>query len=340
MSRMPEGRPSNGCGVVVSAERRWRRQVRAGVFLACAALGVGALAGCQRASNAASVQGSGVSISTVNRLVSEASRDDTVSHAAGGNNDQLREAVLQNQIRHLAIARLTQGQGFTVTNGEVQQFGSVLDQLARQNRLTAATVLAQQGVPAAAAKQYYTDALLAGDLAAKRNLDSGEVSSYGIGVLLVAPGQVARVRDQLGDPKDFPALATRYSDPSAPRAVQSIDPATLQQNLVQIGVSQQQIANVAPGDTFSYPDPNSGKALLVHIYTAQQQKFGTLSKQEQIVALAVGDTQDSLIRSSGLHVSVNPRFGAWDAKTGKLTTLQPAAVTLPTASSSSASPTP
>ena len=181
----------------------------------------------------------------------------------------------------------------------------------------------------------------AGDAAARQFYDQNplQFTAVCLRLLVVAEGDLAAAQARLDAGEDFAAVSAEIStDPQVAASVQGDPQCTalsqLQQSLQPEAF--QSLAQAAEGDVvgpFQYDD--QGNVVLVEVQRTQLTPFDQV--RDAIIGQlpAAGDQAVAdLVREAAttFDISVDPRFGSWDAEQG--TVVPPAGPTVPPASTS------
>jgi hypothetical protein len=238
--------------------------------------------------------------------------------------------VLQNQIAHVLVVQAAKQAKVTVASNagtyvrgaaaaDIQAQGGSPDQVAAS--------LVQQGIAPSQQPAFLQDVALEGALAYQKR----QISAYRMGLIQVKDQKTAQhVATALqADESKYAALAKKNPAPNTNAA-----PFVVSSFRVDQSLKQSSPAAVSPHSSFIVPDQGGGYdvehvfATDVPLTSATPQQLGALLYD------GYGVLSATLLKKPGMKIRVNPRFGSWNAKQGKVAGAANPAVLTPKASKS------
>lgn len=239
-----------------------------------------------------------------------------------------RQQVLDNQITHAVLAQTAAKEHVSIPN---HAGSDLLHQIQATfqggpDQLNAALI--KSGVAPAQRAAYFQDVALAGQIAVNRGL----VTAYRVGIIGVKDKATATAvaRSVQDDEGSYAKLAKQH-----PGQVTSVAPVMFTSADFANDFGPQYAAAVRSHTTFVLPVPNSTMYAMVHVFSTNQSA-DQLTATERGTLLQEGYSRiaPTLLKKPGVSIKVNPRFGSWNAKQGRVDgTVNPAVIT-PKASSS------
>jgi peptidyl-prolyl cis-trans isomerase SurA len=311
-------------------------------------LAVAGLAGCRTSPSVAAYVGNGqITVSGLQAAMADRTASDKdVAAYAKAHPEAFARFVLQTLVNQRVSAAAAQKYGVHVSDDAVRQRltelvaaqggdpASVVSQAAAQG-VTQQDLLSQVRdvviAEQAAAASGSSDALSEDALLARYAQDRDQLAQTEIGYIVVQDGATASavLKQLTADPASYPTLAAAH--PSSV-TLPNLEPLTASQIPQQIAA---QVAAARPGTGFAVPDQQLG---VVVVFVGRR----VVPTFEQARAQLVSEAESSLDQAgsklvadvrTGLHVSVNPRYG--QLKNGQLQTPSGGVVTILTAGKTS-----
>lgn len=305
-----------------------RSGIRA-LALALAALGaVGALAGCQnRSSTAAYVGGQTITTSQLDAMVDQGMTNPVVRQVWSGKEAAYRRQVLDNAIYHVLVQKAAARSHLTVSGAEVSDLVQGV-KAGSQNGQTLDRQLAGLGVAHNGEGVFFRDVALTAELAIQQGA-APLPAQYRVGIIeLPSAAVAAQVQKQLlANPASYPALAKAHPATNTLGAPVAVTQAQFQQ---AFGAAHSK--GIKAGTTFTLPVPNAaGHVAVVHIFTVTVPKLASLpaSQRAQTIISAYNAGRTRIATRADEKITVNPRFGTWNAKRGTIGDTVNPAVTPP-----------
>jgi peptidyl-prolyl cis-trans isomerase SurA len=305
------------------------RFVRSALISSAVIAPVVALAGCQsNPSTAAYVGDQTVSTKQLQHDVNQGYTNAAIK--ASWSQGDYRQQVLQNQITHVLLQRAAQSTKVTVANTEGPELLQQLKAHIQGGASELNAELVKQGVAPSQQASHFQDVALAGQLAVKR----GMISAYQIG-LIELPTQAAanKVAQQLQtDESQYAAIAAKHPGQNTVPQPTSLSSLEFAQSF-----GPQNAAAARSHTSFVLQVPQSTSFAAVHVFSVDQP-LSEMPATARVSLLQEGYSQlaPALLKKPGVKIRVNPRFGSWNAKQGKVDgAVSPAVMTSkPTASKS------
>lgn len=239
-----------------------------------------------------------------------------------------RQQVLDNQITHAVLAQTAAKEHVSVPN---HAGSDLLQQVSASfqggpDQLKAALI--RSGVAPSQRAAYFQDVALAGQIAVNRGL----VTAYRVGLIGLKDRTTATTVAQTlqGDESSYAKLARQH-----PGQVTSPKPVMFTSADFANDFGPQYAAAVRAHSTFVLPVPNSTMYAVVHVFSIDESA-DQLSTAERGTLLQEGYSRiaPTLLKKPGVKIKVNPRFGSWNAKQGRVDGAVNPAVITPKASPS------
>lgn len=276
--------------------------------VAVAALALLALVGCdRRPSTAAYVGSTTISAHQLDQTINAGWASKPIK-AAWSDQAAYRRQVLDNEIYHAVLVQVAASRGLRASDAEATDVLKALrTQVQTSSQLDKA--FAQLGYAPAQVGDFARDIALTGEVAIKAGL------AYTIGIIETPNAATARrvARRIASDEAAYESLATRYAN--AQNTLQQPQLVTKDQVVQAFG---KEGATARPGDTFTIPVPGgSGTVAVVHLFSTN---LSLLPSAARAVALLNLYRSGRIAIGKGFHgrIRVNPRFGRWDAGSGKV----------------------
>jgi hypothetical protein len=283
-----------------------------------------ALAGCQSdPQTAAYVGDSTVSTSQLQHTVSQGWTNAAIK--ATWSQDGYRRQVLQNKIAHLLLRRAATQDKVSVSNSAGVEVATQTKTHLQGGVDELNSELVQQGIAPNQQAGFFQDVALGGTVALQRGL----VQTVRYGSIEVSDQATARkIFSQIqADDSTFGSIAAKNPSPNT----------TATPTVVSLG-SLAQLSGLNPNTirsntSFIVPTQN-GTFVVVHVFQLGQP-LTAMSAFDRVALLQQGYSalEQKLLKSPGVRIRINPRFGTWNAKQAKVDgAVAPAA--LPTATKS------
>lgn len=277
-----------------------------------AAAAVFAVAGCgTRPSVAAYVGPDDVSTSSLSSTVDHGLQSPTVSQVWAQKPADYRRQVLDGKIYHLIVSRAAAKAGVSVSDAQVAELSQ---EIVRQDKSGYENFLGRQGVPPDQGQAFLKDVMLTSQVAIRKHLASVP-RRYRVGIIEVpdSASATAVTRRLRQDPGSYAAEARRY--PGSNTKVKPIELADsdLQQLLGR------DVSSVHSGQTLTVQPPQApGQTFVVHIFGVERPALASLPgiDRTNIMLAMYQSARPQIIKNSGEHVRINPRFGTWDTHKG------------------------
>lgn len=308
-----------------------RRGTRALLTALAVTLAVVGLAGCRTSPDVAAYVGPGtISVTQLNDAVAAREQSDTtVAAYAHAHTTQYTQQVLGYLVTQRVYTQVAQRYGVQVDDGAVR--ARITQLLAGNDPAQVYGQLAQQGISRADVFENVRQQLVRQQVAAKKGL-AGALSDAALqaryqqvkdslaqrefGYITVPDQATAQsVLAQLtANPAAYPALAAQYA---GSYTVPTLQPRTTDQIPAQIA---SQVASAQPNTGFTVPLQQSGGVVVVFVGNSVVPTFEQAKPQlQQEAQTAVDGQAQKLVDQvrSGLHITVNPRYGV--LKSGTVT---------------------
>jgi SurA N-terminal domain len=297
-----------------------RRRWAAAVAVPAAAVLV--LTGCDKASTAATVGDQDLSVSSLQKMVRDGLADKTVAGQWNGDQAGLTRQVLNWRVNETLVDQAAKKRGITATPTDV----TVVKAAFTQQGIDAAT-LAKNGVLPKGQDAFARAIALAARLAiANKAVTVPDVLKVG---LILAPTRLdagAVTAELRADPAAYPQIAARYKNTvTSPQPVLRTSTAYSQQfgapELANALKATQAYSHIIDASTLG-----SGLKGFVVITVLGVQK-GSLAALEamsdpteagQLMTQAFTESTTRALYTKSVKVTVNPRYGSWNASTGQI----------------------
>lgn len=284
------------------------------------------LTGCQAPSTAAYVGDRTVSTTRLDDAITVSLANGDVRKTWGSKQPALRRQILDTAVYHELIGQVARRDHASVKNGEVDAIVAALQSSVQQQGTQLDAALAQTfGVAPTQARSLLTDIALTGEVA----LDEGLLKlpkQYRIGAIEVKnAAEGATVAQALArNESSYASLAKRYAGQNTlPK------PTTISEQSFTQAVGPQH-ANAQPHTTFALPLQGGTDLVVVHVFEATAPTPDDLSPTDRALAVvnAYQSGRGAVVAKFAGRVRINPRFGRWDAQTGRVAdTKAPAVLT-------------
>lgn len=286
------------------------RFLRHTLVAAAALVPVVALTGCDHnPGTAAYVGDKTVSTSQLQDAVNAGYTNKSVE-SAWPSQANYRRQVLQNQILHVLLQRAAKKAGVASDAAVGAQIAQQFPSFFQNGAADMNAQLIKQGVAPAQQSSYFTDLALAAQLSVKE----GSARLLRVGVIGVPDAAMAKkVGTAIQSNEDgYKKLAAKYPGQNTLTAPEVVSDAEFAQ---PFGADKAAAARSHTGFVVSA----SGTFLVVHIFEsdvpfAQAPAF----VRADIAGSSISGLQTALLRKPGVKIRVNPRFGSWNAKSGKV----------------------
>lgn len=286
------------------------RLIRHTLIAAAAVVPVVALAGCDRNPGTAAYVGDAtVSTNQLQNAVNAGYSNKSVQSAWSSQAD-FRRQVLQNQILHVLLRRAAKQAGVTPDPAAGAQIAQQFPAFFQNGAADMNMQLIKEGVAPAQQSAYFNDLALAAQLSVKQ----GSARLLRVGVIAVPDQATAKKVGTAiqSNENGYNKLAAKYPGQNTLKAPQVVSDA---QFAGPFGTAKAASARSHTGFVVSA----NGTFLVVHVFEAdvpfaQAPAF----TRAEIAGGSIGKVQTTLLRKPGVKIRINPRFGSWNAKSGKV----------------------
>jgi hypothetical protein len=286
------------------------RFLRHTLIASAALVPVVALTGCSHSPRTAAYVGDKtVSTNQLQDAVNAGYSNKSVQSSWSSQADYRRQ-VLQNQILHVLLQRAAKKAGVTPDPGAGSQIAQQFPSFFQNGAADMNAQLIKQGVAPGQQSAFFSDLALAAQLSVKQ----GTTRLLRVGVIGVPDAATAKKVGKAiqSDENNYKKLAAKYPGQNTLTAPEVVSDAEFAQ---PFGAAKAAAAKSHTGFVVSA----SGTFLVVHIFEsdlpfAQAPAF----VRADIAGGSITKVQTALLRKPGVKIRVNPRFGSWNAKSGKV----------------------
>lgn len=269
-----------------------------------------ALTGCEHnPGTAAYVGDQTVSTSQLQAAVNAGYNNQSV-RSAWSSQAEFRRQVLQNQILHVLLHRAAKNAGVTADPALGSQIAKQFPAFFQNGATDMNEQLIKQGVAPGQQSAFFQDLALAAQLAVKQ----GTTRLLRVGVIGVPDAATAKKVGTAvqSDENSYRKLAAKYPGQNTLKAPEVVSDAEFAQ---PFGAAKASAAQPHTGFVVA----SNGTFLVVHIFDAdlplaQAPAF----VRADIAGGSISKVQSALLRKPGVKIRVNPRFGSWNGKAGKV----------------------
>ena len=302
--------------------------------VAIAAITLVTLTGCgeTNAGTAASVGSDRISTDVLSERVEAALAVDGVEEQVGSDRAKFERQILTLMIDHELIADAAKKQGVSVTDGEINsRYQAFITQVGSEAELVKQGAAA--GIPKAELKPYFADLVLTDKIAEKvtasatvdpaalqKAYQQNFVQVHAAHILVKTKARADQLLAQVkADPSSFAALAKRYSTDTGSKnsgGDLGTQPPSKYVPPFAAAVATAKVGSFVPVKSeFGYHVVHviSRKATKTLAQATPELRTQLLANQRQAVISNLLASE-----SKGQNVSVNPRFGAWNATKGSV----------------------
>jgi hypothetical protein len=223
---------------------------------------------------------------------------------------KFRSQVLQNQILHVLLQRAAKRAGIKADPAAGAQIAKQFPAFFQNGATDMNTQLIKEGVAPSQQSAFFNDLALSAQLAVKQ----GSARLLRVGVIGVPNAATAKkVGTAIQSNEDnYRKLAAKYPGQNTLKAPEVVSDAEFAQ---PFGTAKAASAKSHTGFVVS----TSGTFLVVHIFNsdlpfAQAPAF----VRADIAGASISKVQTALLAKPGVKIRINPRFGSWNAKSGKV----------------------